>query len=512
MGFSDLNNGATSNGTGASKVAVDSPNSSFGEVLVSNLHPVAQGDFVHNVNPQTFITSSFAGGIISHSSGTVSLESGTDAAGSATIQLRRRLEYRPGQGSLMRATAVFDTPSAGNAQFVGAGSAECGYFVGYFAGNFGILYSESGQREIRKFTVTSGAATGNVTVTLDGDSIVVPVSGGNDLTQTAYELSLADYSQIGNGGWLADVIEDSVYFIAARSNSTSTGSYSATGATIAGTFTRYKAGENQINTFIPSGSFNVDKLDGLGPSGMTLDPQKGNVYQIGFQYLGFGNAFFAVENPETGKPTPIHTLKLANSRTTPVLKDPNLSVLATSANIGGTENKILKSASMCSFTEGKIAKLDPKFSKSFTFSSVNSATFVPIAMMKADRVYAGGSNFGEFDILRINGSNESTQKTLTVAFFLNAQVDGDVNFVEINSIESIVSVAELTPTGGGANTITNLSNISPFHQLVIGPVSAAEQNVKDLDFVFGPGQTVLIAIKTSGSISGQVGLNWFEQQ
>ena len=512
MGFSDLNNGATSNGTGASKVAVDSPNSSFGEMLVTNLDPVAQGDFVHNINPQVFTTSSFAGGIVSHSSGTVVLESGTNAAGSATVQLRRRLEYRPGQGSLMRATAVFDTPSAGNAQFVGAGSAECGYFIGYFAGNFGILYSEKGQREIRKLTVTSGANTGDVTVTLDDDSIIVPVSGGNDVTQTAYQLSLGDYSQVGNGGWLADAIGDSVYFISARSNSTSTGSYSATGATISSTFSREVPGEAQTNTFIPSGSFNVDKLDGLGPSGMVLNPQAGNVYQICYQYLGFGNAFFAVENPDTGKPAPIHTLKLANNRTTPVLKDPNLSVLATSANIGGTDNKMLKSASMAAFTEGKIAKLDPKFSKSFTFTNVNSSGYVPLAMLKANRVYAGNSSFGEFDVLRVNGSNESTQKTLTIGFFLNAEVEGDVNLQHVNSIESIVSYAALTPAGAGANTIVNLANLSPFHEFVVGPLTASDQDLANLNFVFGPGSNILIAIKTSGQITGQVGVNWFEQQ
>ena len=102
----------------------------------------------------------------------------------------------------MRATAVFDTPGAGNAQFVGAGSAECGYFIGYFGSNFGILHSETGQREVRKLTITTGETAASVTVTLDGDSVTVPISGGNDTTQTAYQLALKDYSQVGNGGWL----------------------------------------------------------------------------------------------------------------------------------------------------------------------------------------------------------------------------------------------------------------------------------------------------------------------
>ena len=505
MGYTDLSK--PSKTRGANDVAIVDPNSTFGELLTAQLRPVAQGDFVHNINSQIFTTSSFAGATVTTVAGNAVLSSGTDAAGSATVQLRRRLEYRPGQGALMRATAIFDTPSAGNAQFVGAGTAECGYFMGYFAGNFGILHSETGAREVRKLTVTTGEDTEDVTVTLDGSSIVVPVSGNNSVTQTAYQLSLGDYSQVGNGGWLADAVGDTVFFIAARSNSTSTGAYSVSGPAIVGSFTREQVGEAQTNTFITSGSFNVDKLDGSGPSGMVLDPQKGNVYQIGYQYLGYGNAIFGVEDPETGQNTLCHMIKNANGRTTPVLKDPNLSVLATSANIGGTTSKVLKTASMAGFNEGPIEKLDPKFAASFPVS-VNSATYVPIAIIKANRYFDGRSSFGEFDILRISASNETNNKTLTIGFFLNAKIDGDVDYQYVNETESIVSYAALDPS---SDTLVN-GNLSPFYEFIAGSNSGTSQNLEDLKFVFGPGKNFVIAVKTTGAITGLVGFNWFEQQ
>ncbi len=509
MGFTDLNK--PSKTLGANDVNIKSPNSTFGEILTTTLEPLAQGDFIHNINGQIFTTSTFSGGSITTVSGNAELSSGTSASGSSTVQLRRRLEYRPGQGSLMRATAIFDTPDAGNAQFVGAGTSECGYFIGYFAGFFGILHSETGAREVRKYTVSAGEGTESVTVTLDGSSVVVPVSGGADTSQTAYQLSLGDYSQVGKGGWLADAQGSSVFFIAARANATSTGAYSITsGGSIDGSFTREQIGEAQTNTFITSGSFNVDKLDGTGPSGFTINPQKGNVYQIGYQYLGYGNAIFGVENPETGKNTPCHVLKNPNTRTTPVLKDPNLSVLATSANIGGTTSKVIKTASMAAFTEGKVMKLDPKFSKSFSFSSFSEQTYSPLAIFKSNRFFDGRSSFGEFDIMRINGSNESTTKTLTVGFFLNAEINGDVDFQYVNEQESIVSVASLDPD---SDTIVDLASQQPFHEFVIGPLTGLSENLEDLKFVFGPGSNFVIAIKvSSGNITGQVGVNWFEQQ
>lgn len=494
---------------GGDKVYVDGPSSTFGDLRVITINPQGQGDFVYGIQNDIFTTSSFAGGSVTAVSGVCELSSGTNAAGSATVQLRRGLKYRPGQGSLMRVTALYSTPDAGNAQFVGAGTAECGYFVGYFGTSFGILHSITGQREIRKLTITTGEATENVTVTLDGNSIVVPVSGGNSPEQTAYELSRADYSQVGNGGWLADAISGSVFYIAARSNSTSTGSYSVSGPNIVGSFTRTKAGLAQTNTFISQSSFNLDKLDGNGPTGMLLDPTKGNVFEIAFQYLGFGNANFNIEDPETGKFRNFHIIKNANSRTTPVLKNPNVSALATSANIGGTTSTKLKTASMSSFIEGEIKKLDPKFAKSFQFSGISSATYVPLGILKVNRVFNDESCFGEFDILRIAGSNESTQKTLTIGFFLNPEIDGEVNFQYIDEENSIVSFANLDPSN---DTIVDIANLTPFYETIVGPSNSVQEDLDLLEIIFSVGRSLVIAIKTSGSITGAASVQWFEQQ
>jgi hypothetical protein len=515
MGFTDLNKSKKVDG--ATTIHISSPISSFGSVDVMTMQPQAQGDFVHGVNNQIWITSShLAGSNVSTANSLAEISSGTDANGSATILLRRGLKYRPGQGSLLRATALFDTPDAGNAQFIGAGTAECGYFLGYFGTSFGILHSQTGQRETRRLDVTTAANTESVTVTLDGDSVVVPVIGGGDEAQTAYQLSLGDYSQLGKGGYLTDVVSSSVFFICARSNSTSTGAFSAVGGTAGdlGSFTRLKAGEDQTNTFIPTGSFNVDKLDGTGPTGMTLDPQKGNVYQIGFQYLGFGNASVAIEDPSTGTFRIAHRIENTNTRTSTVLKNPNVSGLVTSANIGGTTSKTIKCGSMATFVEGDVIKLDPKFAKSFAFTSLNKTTYHPLALLKANRIFNNESCFGEFDILRVAASNTVASKTLSVALFLGAEVTGEVDFQYVDEENSIVSVAELDPTGGSPpNTIGNLASLSPFYELLIGPNNSVAEQLEKLNLVFSTSQTVCLAVKSDATgMAGSVSIGWFEQQ
>lgn len=508
MGFTDLSKKKTS-ADGSTSIAIESPLSTFGELLVSSLTTIGQGDFVFNVNNQIFTNRQFSGGTLTVSDSMAVLDSGINPNGSAVVQLRRGLKYKPGQGSLMRASALFDTPSAGNAQFIGLGTAETGYFIGYFGGYFGILHSEDGQREIQKLTITTGAVTGNVTVTLDGDAIVVPITitGATSPEQTAYQLSLQNYSQVGQGGWLADAIGNTVYFISARSGLMNNGAYSVAGSSIVGTFSQVKAGESQTNTFIPSTSFNIDVLDGTGPSGMILNPQTGNVYQIGFQYLGFGNAKFYVENPNTGRPYQFHEIKNANSRTTPVLKNPNVNVLATCANVGGTTAKQLRTASMAGYVEGNLIKLDPKFAYS-QLIDISSLTYVPLTLIKANRVFHDLSCYGEFDFLNLALSNDSNTKTLTLGFFLNAEVTGEVDYQYVDEDNSIVSYAVLDPA---TQTIT--TSEFPFYELVAGGNSNISINVKDMDFVFGPGSSVLIAAKCSSTpIEGQFSINWYEQQ
>jgi hypothetical protein len=509
MGFTKLGNrsdGLISGRDDGSSV------STFGELNVVEMTPVAQGDFVHNINDQTFNSRSFSGGTVNVQENMAVLNSGTSASGSAVVQLRRQLRYRPGQGAIMRATAVFATGTVGNAQFIGLGNSESGYFLGYFSNFFGILHSKTGAREIRRLDIETPVTTAeDVTVELNGSTIVIPVTGSGNETQTAYQLSLDNYREVGAGGWITDVYSGSVYFISARSRQDATGSYSVAGSTISGSFTRVVAGLNQENDFILSSQFNNDKLDGTGPSGFVMDPQKGNVFQIGFQYLGFGNAKFMVEDPETGYFIKMHEIKNSNALEKPVLKNPNVSALATSANIGGTQPVEMKTASMAAFTEGKVVKLDPKYATSQDYS-VNSASYLPLSLLKVSRIFNGISCFGNFELLKIAASNESAAaapKTLTIGLFLGAGISGDVDFQHILTDQSIVDCAKLDPS---SNTISNLANITPFYEIVVGAGSAETQILKDFEFSFGPGETVLVAIKTSGLVAGTVALNWYEQQ
>lgn len=510
MGFNDLKKFKQST-AGGLEVTITSPSTTFGGIEVAELEPVAQGDFVYGINNQIFITSSFVGSSVTTGNSMASISSGTSPTGSADVKLRRGLKYKPGEGSLMRGTAIFDTPVDGNQQLIGLSNPESGYYIGYSGSTFGVLHESTAATEIRRLTITGvDAAAQDITITLDGVATIVNIDGNSEPGTAAYLISQNDFSQVGNTGWTTDVISSSVYFISSVATPKLTNTYSATGVGFTGTFSRFQVGAFPTSDFIPSSSFNLDRLDGTGFSGMTLDPQKGNVYQIGFQYLGFGNAKFFVFNAETGKPTQFHEIRNINTRTIPVLKNPNNSVTVTSRNNGGTTSKTIKTASLAAFTEGQIKRLDPKFAKSVSFSNVNEANYVPLLLIKSDKIHRGVASYGEIDFLKLGGTNLVNNQSLTIALFLNTTVTADtINFVEIDPNNSTTSIAILDPSN---DTIANLADISPFYEVGVGPASSVLDTLDDLDFIFGAGQVVTVAIKTTASMSGGVVLTWFEQQ
>ena len=233
------------------------------------------------------------------------------------------------------------------------------------------------------------------------------------------------------------------------------------------------------------------------------------MYQIGFQYLGFGNAFFAIENSETGRITPVHMIKNANTRTTPVLKNPQMTAKLVSANTGGTTAVAPKCASMAVFTEGMAKRLDPRFAKGNSFTNYNSTTPAPVLAIKTRRVFNNETCYAEFDVLRIAASNESVAKTLTVYVYKDVEITSNsINFQYVDQANSAVSFAALT---AGTDTI-NINGKTPLLTFNVGANGAQVVDIPPEELVANAGEILVFAISTSGQISGQVEVNWFEQQ
>ena len=126
---------------GALKIHVTDRTSPFGELVVTNLTPIIQADFVYGINANLF-SSTLTGSGTATSTSQMGIASTTaNASSSALIQTTRRAKYRAAEGILARFTAQFTAGVANSTQTAGMRNAEIdGWFIGYNGTSFGICY------------------------------------------------------------------------------------------------------------------------------------------------------------------------------------------------------------------------------------------------------------------------------------------------------------------------------------------------------------------------------------
>jgi hypothetical protein len=255
-------------------------------------------------------------------------------------------------------------------------------------------------------------------------------------------------------------------------------------------------------------------MDGNGPSRFELDPQKGNVYGIGYQYLGFGNPTFSIENPETGFLTQCHMIHRAGNHTTTVVNNPMMSTRYESINSGSAASSVtVQGASAASFIEGVVLR---NIGISFATSSIKTsigATEVPILSVRSNNFHNGVQNYGEIAPFNISMGNDtgnsSSGKLLQVQVYKNVGLTGPVNFRDIDINRSIASV------DNSATGITIGSNALLLKSVIVAANDSILLSLESENFFLVNGDVLTIAAKKAGNSdidTAAISLSWFEDQ
>jgi len=336
-----------------------------------------------------------------------------------------------------RFAGYFTTPVANSYQIAGFGHADDGVYFGY--GNtsnlsdtrFGILYVNRGVREIRTLTITTASTTAeNITVTLNGTANSVAVTNSGNIQRTVYEISRGTFT-----GWTAYPVGATVVFVR-RSAGTASGTYSITATTAVGTFAQTKAGAASTDTFIPQASWNGDKMDGTGPSGLTLDPTKGNVFQIGIQYLGFGALSFQIEGcPTDGNNADfitVHTIRIPNSATATTFGNPSFPFTIAAYSAGSTTDLSVKVGSFGGFIEGEKVLHGNRFSYFNSLTTVGATNLQALFTVQNALVYGGRTNQAVVNVLSVACALKHTSPCV-IYLIRNATLAGNPNFSAYSS-------------------------------------------------------------------------------
>jgi hypothetical protein len=331
-------------------------------------------------------------------------------------------------------------------------------------------------------------------VTLGATEFTVTATNNNDVKATAYEIANGDFD-----GWTAEQRGDKVVFLS-NGVGTKTNDFTleqtGAGTPAAGTFAQTLAGVASTDTWVTQANWNVDKLDGTGPSGFNLDPTKGNVYQIGIQYLGFGPVSMSVEM-QSGNNNPTfvtaHNFSFLNSLTGPHTTQPSFPFTMSAYSAGSTTDVSVKSGSFAGFIEGEKHLNGPRMTyQRETSNYVGSAagTVYPLFTVRNGAVHGHGIvERANQSVVNLLSSSCSHDDATPVTFFLirNATLTGPIDFTQY-------STSSCTYFDEGATGCTFDDNDQLIFTQETGQASGETFSFED-EIELQPGETVTIAAR-----------------
>lgn len=484
-------------------VTIDGPLSGFGELETVSPVPTSQVAFIYGLNPLLVTSDVYGtGATVTLSNGEAVMTSGTSQDGYARLTSKKVAKYRAGQATMAKWTARFTTGSAGNRQMAGLYNIEAGYQFGYDGTAFGILYTETATVEVQTLTVTvAPTSAGNVTVTLDaGTPVVVAVTNQPNTSVTASEIAAANYSQTA-GGWDAQAVANVVYFTRKTAGTAGASTFSAGTTGMAATFAILTTGTSPTEQFIPQSSWNVDRFDGTGPSGQTIDTTKGNVYGVQFQYLGYGDAFFYIVNGLTGRPQLVHVIRNANTRTSTNLRNPNLYLVWESRNIGTGTSVVMRGASGGAFVEGNVRFLGAQFAAPPVAVTAGAGVETPVLSLRANTVYLNRQSTAQLQIDRISVACDGT-KTVLFKVYKNSTLTAP-RWQFVNSTTSAASYDQ-NATGFSVGNGTLVYSFS------VSKTGNSTEQLTDIDLFLQAGDYLTITATSVNANDVAASIVWIE--
>jgi len=465
----------------------------FNELVTAEPTPIFQFYAANGLRENMFVIEDGVGASATEENSNFIVQSGAGADNYIALVSAQDAKYRSGQGLLCKITALFESAAADSIQGAGFINDAQGFLFGYNGLDFGVARFYGGAVEYQNLQVTTPAGGAeNATVTVDGIAYTVPLTSGT-VQHNAWEIANSLQAQVPNYLFTSnnDIVTSTDTL--ARVN----GAFAFTSATAVATWTQLIAGLEPTQDWVAQENWS-------NPPSWTVDPTKGNVYQIRVQYLGYGGIRFYMENPNTSRLELVHVYSYANANVVPLVEDPTFRVGWFAQNTGNTTNLVIKGASGGAFNEGKII-LDER-SRSLDVYEITSTTTAFNLITIRNRI--------DFDdkVNRITVLPRSAlitaehNKPILFHFHLNGSFNGDLDFEYVDEENSCIEYSftrtEFNLDGRDLGTVP-MRTLAPFR------VSLYEA----IRYLL-PGETLTIADQLSTGTGGLVDavISWQEDQ
>lgn len=265
--------------------------------------------------------------------------------------------------------------------------------------------------------------------------------------------------------------------------------------------TRSKVSGSPVDTKVAQSDWNIDPLDGSGPSGITLDPSKVQILFIDFEWLGVGRVrygFFVA-----GLPVYCHETLNANVNDTVYMSTPNLPVRYEIENDGtGPAATLLHICSSVASEGGRQDNGVLRHTDSGAISSLTTGNKYAILGIRLKSTHLDVVTL--IENLSIIATTTNDQAHWELVF--NPTISGTFTYSDVTN--SGIQVA----TGSSSNTVTGGTEIDGGYFSTALPVTNTTPNALKIGSAIDgtPDELVLVCKPITSNITVEASLTWRE--
>jgi hypothetical protein len=257
---------------------------------------------------------------------------------------------------------------------------------------------------------------------------------------------------------------------------------------------------SSVDTWIPQTSWNFNTCPWLNKT-------YGNIYEINYQWLGYGWIFFSMEDPTTGRLTLVHAIKYSNTTADVSILNPNLPIEMYNANNGICNTDcVMYSPSAMGFAENVTLELPhgPLDIPRQATGAVNASTGAVVLLVENQTTLNGVTNRINLilESLNLTADGSKTANFVIVRDPVMAAPPPVIVYTNVLLNQSPVrysTTAGMTYTGGTviwSGTLMKLDRMT--------------ESIEHIQLLIAPGESFIVAFTSAANTDVDVTALWME--
>ena len=257
-----------------------------------------------------------------------------------------------------------------------------------------------------------------------------------------------------------------------------------------------------VEEFIARDDFNGDKLDGMDGSKFRPNYENFNVWRIRFGWLGSAVILYEVCKAN-GEWITFHKILYPSSSTLPSIHNPVLSVRVEVEREVAGDAVVMTTGSWNAGTVGGLPTpiLDRYFQHSFE-KNVSAGVKTNIFTLRSKENFNDRENRIRAVPIYLSVATDSSANVVhRIEIVSDAEISGTQNFVDVDSLNSVMEVDSDGDIVSGGNTEAVWA---------MSRVDSIAVHIRDLQIMLYPNQTLTFSAESGGEVNVLVSLRWGE--